>query len=188
MAAALRLHSADGRRCIWHGNPIRVSPRIALALAMLLHEVATNAIKYGAHSTPHGRVGVTWHITEAEDQHAATGLRLLLRWEERDGPPVQMPTRKGFGSRMIERSLAQELAGEAHLSYEPEGVACALDIPLGAGRGLLQTRGVGEASHRLRLVRVRSERRTPLSRCLGCDTDAGQTRLWLERSGVSSVR
>ena len=133
VADALRLHSADGRRCVWHGNPIRVSPRIALALAMLLHELATNAIKYGALSTPHGRVGVTWQISESEDQHAGTGLRLRLRWEERDGPPVQMPTRKGFGSRMIERSLAQELAGEARLSYEPEGVVCALDIPLEAG-------------------------------------------------------
>ena len=133
IADALRLHGGDGQRCRWQGNAVRVAPRIALALSMMLHELATNAIKYGALSNPTGTVLVTWKIEDLSDIPAKPQLRLALRWEERGGPPVTPPTRKGFGSRMIERSLASELGGEVRVSYEPEGVVCTLDIPLEMG-------------------------------------------------------
>ncbi|WP_407523562.1 HWE histidine kinase domain-containing protein [Methylobacterium oryzisoli] len=130
VADALRLHGGDGQRCRWQGNPIRISPRIALALAMVLHELATNAIKYGALSNATGTVTVTWRVIDEGGRPPAARLRLALRWEEQGGPPVQAPTRKGFGSRMIERGLASELGGEVEISFEPAGVICVLDIPL----------------------------------------------------------
>lgn len=133
VADALRVHGGDGQRCRWRGNAVRVSPRIALALSMMLHELATNAIKYGALSNATGTVLVTWQFADRGDTPAKPQLRLALRWEERGGPAVTPPTRKGFGSRMIERGLANELSGEVRMSYEPGGVVCALDIPLEMG-------------------------------------------------------
>ncbi|WP_407523851.1 sensor histidine kinase [Methylobacterium oryzisoli] len=127
---ALRLHGGDGQRCRWQGNPIRVSPRIALALAMMLHELATNAIKYGALSTETGSVAVIWRIIDEGGEPPCARLRLALRWQEHGGPPVTPPTRQGFGSRLIERGLAGELGGEVRLRYEPEGVVCDVDVPL----------------------------------------------------------
>jgi PAS domain S-box-containing protein len=133
VADALRLHGGDGQRCRWQGNAIRVSARIALALSMMLHELATNAIKYGALSNAAGTVMVTWTIADEGDSSMQAQLRLRLRWEESGGPPVSPPTHRGFGSRMIERSLAGELGGQVRTSYEPEGVICILDIPLELG-------------------------------------------------------
>ncbi|GJD97969.1 Blue-light-activated histidine kinase [Methylobacterium iners] len=133
VADALRLHGGDGQRCQWQGNAVRVSARIALAVSMMLHELATNAIKYGALSNATGTVTVTWTMREAGSDGTDAKLRLSLRWEERGGPPVTPPTRSGFGTRMIERGLANELGGEVRLSYEPTGVICTLDIPLEMG-------------------------------------------------------
>ena len=133
VADALRLHGGDGQRCRWQGNAIRVSARIALAVSMMLHELATNAIKYGALSNAAGTVMVTWTIADEGDSSMQAQLRLRLRWEESGGPPVSLPTHRGFGSRMIERSLAGELGGQVRTSYEPEGVICILDIPLELG-------------------------------------------------------
>ena len=109
---------------------MRVVPRIALALSMVLHELATNAIKYGALSNATGTVTVSWAMIDTASAPADAPLRLNLRWEERGGPPVTSPTRKGFGSRMIERGLAGELGGEVQIRYEPDGAVCTLDIPL----------------------------------------------------------
>ena len=86
---------------------------------MALHELATNAMKYGALSTSDGRVRVAW--TLASEPGAP---RLDLTWTERDGPPVSPPTRRGFGSRLIERGLAAELSGAATIDFQPEGVVC----------------------------------------------------------------
>jgi PAS domain S-box-containing protein len=133
VADSLRLHGGDGQRCQWHGNPVRVTARVALALSMLLHELATNALKYGSLSNATGTVSVTWSIVDEGGTPAAPRMRLNLRWEEQGGPPVTIPTRKGFGSRMIERGLAGELGGEAQINYEPEGVVCTLDVPLEIG-------------------------------------------------------
>ena len=133
VADALRIYAGDGQRCTWKGNPVRVTPRVALALSMMLHELATNALKYGALSNETGTVAVSWGLSSTDGTSSGTKLRLGLRWEETGGPPVTTPTRRGFGSRMIERGLANELNGEVLLSYEPAGVVCTVDMPLEIG-------------------------------------------------------
>jgi two-component sensor histidine kinase len=110
-----------------HGPQVRLPPRMALALAMALQELATNAIKYGALSAEAGTVEIGWSVTDE------AGLpRLHLRWEERGGPPVAAPTRRGFGSRLIERSLAQDLGGSVTLAFDPDGLTCTLEAPIAA--------------------------------------------------------
>ncbi len=117
-------NDAEARfRC--HGPDVRLSPRMALALAMALQELATNAVKYGALSNATGCVDLTWKVYESGE-----GARLQLRWTEAGGPPVASPTKRGFGSRLIERSLAQDLGGSVSLSFEPSGLICTVDTPL----------------------------------------------------------
>ncbi len=107
------------------GPEVRLSPRVALALSMALQELTTNAVKYGALSNGTGRVDVLWSVEPAEPWS-----RLHLRWQESGGPRVQVPTRLGFGSRLIERSLARELNGDVRVEFRPEGVLCKVDAPL----------------------------------------------------------
>jgi PAS domain S-box-containing protein len=111
------------------GPRLRLIPRTALAIAMAVHELATNAAKYGALSVPSGCVVITWAITPGDVP------RLVLRWQERGGPPVTVPTRRGFGTRLIERSLAQDIGGEVRLTYAPAGAVCVMDIPLSEAGG-----------------------------------------------------
>ncbi|AWN53776.1 PAS domain-containing protein [Methylobacterium sp. 17Sr1-1] len=103
------------------GPALRLPPRIALSIAMALHELATNAVKYGALSVPAGKVALSWSVADG---------CLSLRWQESGGPPVVPPTRTGFGSRLIERSLARELDGTVSLSFPREGVVCTIVAPL----------------------------------------------------------
>jgi two-component sensor histidine kinase len=98
---------------------------MALSLSMAMHELCTNAVKYGALGAPDGRVHVSWSTLDT-----SSGLRLALRWEEHGGPLVSLPSRKGFGSRLIQEGLARELDGEARLIYRPQGVICTIDAPL----------------------------------------------------------
>jgi two-component sensor histidine kinase len=88
------------------GPEVDVSPRQALALSMALHELATNATKYGALSVSEGRVSVGWEVD---------GGNLRLSWVETGGPAVQAPARKGFGSRLLERLLVSDLGGKITL-------------------------------------------------------------------------
>lgn len=113
------LHGGEGR-FVLDGPSVRLSPRPALSLSMALHELATNAVKYGALSRQGGQVGIGWSVDYS-------GVpRLALRWTESGGPPVIAPTRRGFGSRLIERGLASELSGEARIDFKPEGVECTI--------------------------------------------------------------
>ena len=108
------------------GPPVRLAPKAALALSMALHELMTNAAKYGALSNEDGgQVRITWLRTRME-----SGDRLQLTWEESDGPPVSPPTRQGFGTRLITGGLARELGGEVRLSYAPKGVICEIEAEL----------------------------------------------------------
>ncbi|HEY8571564.1 PAS domain-containing sensor histidine kinase [Phenylobacterium sp.] len=100
------------------GPPAHLPPQTAVSIAMALHELATNAAKYGALSTPGGHVDIAWTF-EAGD------LRLV--WREVGGPPVAPPTRRGFGARLIERGLARELNGGAAIEYAPTGVVCTIE-------------------------------------------------------------
>lgn len=105
------------------GEDVDLSPTQALALGLVIHELATNAAKYGALSAADGCVTVKWTTDEG---------RLRLLWCERDGPQVNPPTRRGFGSRLIERSLSGQLSGEARLDFAPEGLTCHITLPLAA--------------------------------------------------------
>lgn len=102
------------------GPPTPLAPNAAVALAMIFHELATNASKYGALSTDAGQVEVSW-ITEGR-------TRLTLTWCERGGPPTRKPTRSGFGSRLIASSLRGDLSGSAKFDYAPEGLTCTFAI------------------------------------------------------------
>ena len=117
---------ADGRaeRIVIAGKNIRIPPKATLALGIALHELATNAVKYGAFSNEAGSIRIAWTIEPAPE-----GNRLILHWQEKDGPPVTPPSRKGFGSRVIERGLAHELEGTVHLDYRAEGVLCTINFP-----------------------------------------------------------
>lgn len=106
------------------GPKVRLSPRMALALAMVLQELATNAVKYGALSNATGEIGITWRVD------GKAPARLHLQWEESGGPPVQAPGRRGFGTRLIERSLAHDLDGEVRIEFAATGVTCVVNAPV----------------------------------------------------------
>jgi PAS domain S-box-containing protein len=112
-------------RFVIKGEAVRLPPRMALALAMALQELATNAVKYGALSSDTGRVEVAWAV-----ERTGAAPRLKLRWRESGGPPVAPPSRRGFGSRLIERSLARDLSGGVSLEFAPEGLVCTIDAPV----------------------------------------------------------
>src|ERR1700733_3145265 len=103
------------------GIAIDVSPKHALALSLALHELATNATKYGALSRPEGRVTVQWRVQEG---------MLHLGWEENGGPPVAPPTQKGFGSRLLEELVVHDLGGATKLNYDVSGVRCSITARL----------------------------------------------------------
>ena len=108
------------------GPQVPLSPRLAVVLSMIVHEIATNAAKYGALSNDTGTVTLDWEVLEESD-----GRKLRLIWTEAGGPPVTAPVQRGFGSRLIERSARDQLGGEATVDFLPRGVvytvSCALD-------------------------------------------------------------
>lgn len=124
---ALAAHGGIGERLRATGPAITLQPQVTLALALALHELATNAAKYGALSTPAGHVDIGWGVLQGTDGAAP---RFRLCWREVGGPEVLAPSRRGFGSTMIERSLAAYFRGEASLAYPREGVVFTLDCPL----------------------------------------------------------
>ena len=124
--AALAIHDdAQLGRLRLNGPLVRVGSKAALSLALVLHELATNASKYGALSTPDGHVSVDWVI---EAGGAAPSVRLC--WTEHGGPQVMPPKQRGFGSRLIERGLSGIISASVRLAYRPEGVTCELTAEL----------------------------------------------------------
>jgi two-component sensor histidine kinase len=121
---ALAPHFAFHNRCALAGPDIVLDGRRAHALTLALHELATNAAKYGALSVDAGRIEVGW---------ATESGRLKFLWRERDGPSVAVPTRKGFGSTLIARNLAAAFDGQVDLTFKATGVECRLSAPLAAG-------------------------------------------------------
>ncbi|WP_162912892.1 HWE histidine kinase domain-containing protein [Rhodospirillaceae bacterium SYSU D60014] len=106
------------------GPEVRLTAKAVQMLGMALHELATNAAKYGALSTPAGRVRVTWRLRESR-----AGRRLRLRWAERGGPPVAVSCRRGFGSRLLEEALPYQLGGTVARDLRPDGLRCTIDLP-----------------------------------------------------------
>ncbi|CAN7523541.1 PAS domain S-box protein [Phenylobacterium sp. LjRoot225] len=113
------MHAPERVRCA--GPEVWLAPQAAVALSLAVHELATNAVKYGALSVELGRVEVFWIIAEKT---------LTITWREAGGPAVVQPSRKGFGSRLIERNLPRELGGSATLSFEPGGLVCRISMAM----------------------------------------------------------
>jgi two-component sensor histidine kinase len=114
-------HSQEADNLRMRGEPVLLRPQAALALSLALHELATNAAKYGALSVPGGRIDVSWWREDA---------LLIIDWAESGGPAVQPPSHRGFGSKLIERSVAHELEGVSRMEFHPAGLRCELKIPL----------------------------------------------------------
>ncbi|MCJ2117846.1 sensor histidine kinase, partial [Methylobacterium sp. J-001] len=108
------------------GPEVALPPRHVLALGMTVHELTTNAAKYGALSTADGRVEVSWRVDRSET--GAAWLRLT--WRESGGPAVAPPARRGFGTRLIAGGVGRELAGDVDLDFDVEGLRCRIDVPL----------------------------------------------------------
>jgi len=118
VGAALAPH---GDRVAVQGPPVELAPKGAVAMSLALHELATNAVKYGALGAAEGRVDALWSVTDLDGER-----RLYFVWRETGGPPVPPPERRGFGTRMIERSLAADLGGDASIAFEPTGLVAEL--------------------------------------------------------------
>jgi PAS domain S-box-containing protein len=110
------------------GPAVLLTPNVAVTLNLALHELATNAAKYGALSGPRGWIEILWTL-EAQPDDAATVL--VLSWREREGPVVRPPRRRGFGSRLLEQALPYESGGVVELEFAPAGVECRVRLPLG---------------------------------------------------------
>lgn len=117
LAEALKPYASQVRL---DGPPLPLAPNAALALAMIFHELATNASKYGALSIETGQVAISWSL--------GGHTLLTVEWRERGGPLVKPPERGGFGSRLIAASLKGDLAGSATFDYAPEGLTCVMSI------------------------------------------------------------
>jgi two-component sensor histidine kinase len=109
------------------GPDCDLSAAQALAMSLGLHELATNARKYGALSTEAGTVSIEWSISDDPKSP-----ELLLRWSEKGGPPVHPPTRRGFGTRLLTTALGSDLGGSVSIDFAPGGVSCSMRFPLGA--------------------------------------------------------
>ena len=116
--------SLDPARIVVSGEGLRLGPRAALQLSLALHELATNASKYGALTNDVGKVFITWSADHQNPRH------FHFAWQERGGPAVVEPTTRGFGSRLIERATAAAFEGEVKLAFDPEGVLWTIDAPL----------------------------------------------------------
>jgi PAS domain S-box-containing protein len=124
VAFELKPFSGGGPRVSLFGEELRLNGAAAESIAMVIHELATNAAKYGALSRPEGALEVRWDLV----RNSAGEEHLVFEWIERGGPPVTPPLRHGFGSTVIE-SNARALGGAAQLDYAPEGLRCTIDVP-----------------------------------------------------------
>jgi two-component sensor histidine kinase len=113
--------AAETSRADISGPTLVLEPKSAQSIAMVLHELTTNAVKYGALSVPSGRLRVEWSRGEAE---------IVIRWSEADGPPVKPPTHQGFGTRLVGPLVETGLEGKLRYDWKPDGFACEIIIPL----------------------------------------------------------
>ncbi len=134
---------ATGDQISFRGTDIQLQPATAQTLALALHELVTNSAKYGALSTLSGRLSLNWTIQDDA---------LELVWEERDGPLVEKPASRGFGTRSVIASIESQLGGQAKFDWRSEGLICRLSVPLtpdGAARQPGPGANLAIAGHRL---------------------------------------
>jgi two-component sensor histidine kinase len=125
LEAEFEPYDTESGRFIFEGGPaLRLSPKAAVAIGMAAHELVTNAAKYGALSNARGSVSVGWSVSPDPQPI------LTLTWTERDGPTVNEPEHRGFGRRLLEQGLANELSGEVAITYDPAGLHCVMRLPL----------------------------------------------------------
>jgi len=118
--SSLDIHDKTGKRFIVSGPSVSLSPQTALSMALALHELSTNAVKYGALSTKNGVVEISWTIEKNE---------FHFSWREKGGPIVHEPTKLSFGSKLIKRLLPARFNGHADLNYNPDGFSFELFAP-----------------------------------------------------------
>ncbi|MEJ8573900.1 sensor histidine kinase [Microbaculum marinum] len=118
---ALAPHLTGANEITIEGPPLDLSARHSLALALATNELATNAVKYGALSTDEGKVNISWKVGAPRSSE-----RFVFCWVEEGGPPVRKPRRRGFGSVLVEKALAQDFQGDVKLVYDRVGLKCEL--------------------------------------------------------------
>lgn len=121
----LAYNAREGEQVRVSGPPVRFQSKAAETFALAIHELATNALKYGALSRPTGRIEISWRLEQGTDP-----AELVFEWRERGGPPVAPPPHKGFGTELLERTLAFEFKGQTRLAFSPKGLECTITIPL----------------------------------------------------------
>lgn len=127
LEAEFKPYATDSTRVHLDGPAVDLPARLAVVLGMAFHELATNAVKYGALSTASGRVQVDWKVEERRE-----GAILAIDWCELEGPALETEPRPGFGSRLLRQTITRELAGQLDLRFEREGVCCTMKISIGA--------------------------------------------------------
>ena len=141
----LEPYDRDGHNISVKGRDIALTPRAGLSLALAMHELASNAAKYGAFSTPSGRLFVSWSIGNAPHR------TLNFVWAEFGGPPLEgPPAQRGFGTTLIERTLTHEFDAEVHREFLRAGLRCTIDLPLTSEFGEVQPFGMSEGETRWR--------------------------------------
>jgi PAS domain S-box-containing protein len=123
--ALARCHDGRRQQADVQGPDVTLDPKRAVALSMALNELCSNASRFGAFSSPGGRVRIHWTVAQEP-----SGPLLRLDWEETGGPPVAPPSRTGFGTRLLQRGLQHDLGGPVRLEFHPEGVRCRVEAPL----------------------------------------------------------
>lgn len=118
--------AAEGNRYTVQGEKVMLTANAALALGLVLYELATNATKYGALSVPDGHVDISWRLERKGDKDPV----LVFSWRERDGPAVSEPARRGFGTELLQRQLRYELSGNATMDFHQDGLRVMLEIPV----------------------------------------------------------
>ncbi|MBU6461538.1 MAG: PAS domain-containing protein [Bradyrhizobium sp.] len=132
----LAYKARDGEHVHVTGPTVRLQPKAAETMALAIHELATNALKYGALSKPEGRVEISWRIEDVDPP------QLILDWRERGGPPPAASRRNGFGTELLERTLAFEFKGKTDLQFNQSGLHCTIEIPL--SRRVVHTPAAGK--------------------------------------------
>jgi two-component system, chemotaxis family, CheB/CheR fusion protein len=121
----LAYNAREGEQVRISGPTVRFQSKAAETFALAIHELATNALKYGALSRPTGRIEISWRIEQGSES-----AELVFEWRERGGPPVAPPPHKGFGTELLERTLAFEFKGQTTMAFNPRGLECTIAIPL----------------------------------------------------------